>query len=98
MSAPRTIGTFAGAIAVLTLVLTVGCVSSPRGESASFNTSIDALFAQWNKPDSPGCALAVIKEGKVIYERGYGCANLEYATPITPASVFNIASVTKQFT
>src|SRR4026207_1228294 len=86
------------AIAVLTLAVSVGCVSGPRGKSASFNRKIDDIFAKWNKPDSPGCALAVIKEGKVIYERGYGCANLEYGTPITPSSVFNIASASKQFT
>jgi len=90
--------TIAGAIAVLTLALGAGCVSGPRVNPASLRTSVDELFAKWNKPDSPGCALAVIKEGNVIYERGYGCANLEYGTPITPSSVFYIASVSKQFT
>src|SRR6059036_3912852 len=100
MSAMRSakLGTLIGAIAVLTLAVSVGCVSGPRGKSESFHRSIDKLFAKWNKPDSPGCALAVIKEGKVIYESGYGCANLEYGTPITPSSVFYIASVSKQFT
>ncbi len=86
------------AISVLILVASVGCASGPRGQSESFQRRIDEVFAEWNKPDSPGCALAVIKEGKVIYERGYGCANLEYGTPITSSTVFNIASVSKQFT
>jgi CubicO group peptidase (beta-lactamase class C family) len=95
---PAKLGTIIGAIVVLALAVSGGCVSGPRGKSASFNRSIDDLFAEWNKPDSPGCALAVIKEGKVIYESGYGCANLEYGTPITPSSVFYIASVSKQFT
>ncbi len=95
---PAKLGMITGAIAVLTLTVSVGCVSGPHGKTASFSRSIDDLFTQWNKPDSPGCALAVIKEGKVIYERGYGCANLEYGTPITPSSVFNIASASKQFT
>jgi len=58
----------------------------------------DALFAQWNKPDSPGCALAVIKEGQVVYKRGYGSANLDYDIPISSRTVFNIASTSKQFT
>jgi len=92
------LSTITRAITVLLLALGVGCVSGPRGKSASFNRSIDDLFAEWNKPDSPGCALAVIKEGNLIYEHGYGCANLEYGTPITPSSVFYIASVSKQFT
>jgi CubicO group peptidase (beta-lactamase class C family) len=89
---------FTEAIAVLTLAMSVGCVSVPREKPASFNRSIDDLFAKWNKPDSPGCALAVIKEGKVIYQHSYGCANLEYGIPISPSSVFYIASVSKQFT
>jgi CubicO group peptidase (beta-lactamase class C family) len=80
------------------LILASGCTTSKVQTKNSLTGSVDELFAKWNKPDSPGCAVAVIREGKVIYERGYGCANLEYGTPITPSSVFYIASVSKQFT
>jgi CubicO group peptidase (beta-lactamase class C family) len=59
---------------------------------------VDRLFTQWDKPDSPGCALAIIQNGEIIYKRGYGMANLEYDIPITPNSVFDIASNSKQFT
>jgi CubicO group peptidase (beta-lactamase class C family) len=59
---------------------------------------VDQLFAQWDKPDAPGCALAVIKDGRIIYQRGYGTANLELSVPITDGSVFNVGSVAKQFT
>ena len=62
------------------------------------NVGIDQLFAQWNKLDSPGASLAVIRDGQVIFRKGYGSANLEYATPITPETVFHVASVSKQFT
>lgn len=62
------------------------------------STKIDQLFAQWNKPDSPGCAIAVIKDGQTIYKRGYGIANLDYGVPISSKSVFNIGSISKQFT
>ncbi len=58
---------------------------------------VDQLFAEWNKPDSPGAAVAVTRESKVIYKQGYGTANLEYDIPITPATIFDIASVSKQF-
>src|SRR5918998_6711363 len=58
----------------------------------------DALFAQWDKPDSPGCALAVIKDSQIIYKRGYGMANLDYSIPISSKSVFYIASGAKPFT
>jgi CubicO group peptidase (beta-lactamase class C family) len=59
---------------------------------------VDGLFAEWDKQDSPGCALAVVKDGQIIYKRGYGMANLELGVPITPRSVFYIGSVSKQFT
>ncbi|MBN8638187.1 MAG: serine hydrolase [Anaerolineae bacterium] len=64
----------------------------------SFAESLDSLFAEWDKPDSPGCALSVVQHGRITYARGYGRAHLEYAVPITPASVFHIASISKQFT
>jgi len=59
---------------------------------------VDELFKQWDKADSPGCALAIIKDGKIIYKKGYGMANLEYDIPITPQTIFHVASVSKQFT
>lgn len=60
--------------------------------------SIDKIFAAWDKPDTPGVALAVVRDGKVVYSRGYGMANLEYSVPITATTVFHVASVSKQFT
>lgn len=59
---------------------------------------VDELFSEWDKWDSPGAALAVIKDGSIIYKRGYGCAHLEYNIPITPSTIFHVASVSKQFT
>ena len=59
---------------------------------------VDQLFETWDKPESPGAAIAVIKDGAVVYKRGYGSANLEYNVPITPQTVFHVASVSKQFT
>ena len=58
---------------------------------------VDQLFAEWDNPDSPGAALAVTRDGEIIYKRGYGMANLEYDIPITPTTIFDIASVSKQF-
>lgn len=64
----------------------------------SLTDRVDALFAEWDKPGSPGCALGVIKEGQFVYTRGYGMANLDYDIPMTADSVFYIASTSKQFT
>ena len=58
---------------------------------------VDELFAQWDQPDSPGAALGVIKDGKLIYSKGYGLADLEHEIPIDASTVFYMASVSKHF-
>jgi CubicO group peptidase (beta-lactamase class C family) len=59
---------------------------------------IDKLFEAFDKPDSPGCSLAVIQDGSIAYARGYGMANLEHGIPNGPRTVFDIGSTSKQFT
>ena len=59
---------------------------------------VDRLFVQWDRPDSPGAAVVIVKNGAVIYQHGYGCADLEHHIPITPQTLFDVASVAKQFT
>jgi CubicO group peptidase (beta-lactamase class C family) len=60
--------------------------------------AVDHLFVQWAGSGTPGASIAVIENGKIIYSKGYGSANLEYGVPNTPATVFHLASVSKQFT
>ena len=59
---------------------------------------VDKLFAEWDTTVSPGCALAVIQDGRIIYERGYGMAKIEDGLAMTPAKIFDIGSTSKQFT
>lgn len=59
---------------------------------------VDAIMTKWATPDSPGAGIAIIQKGKVIFEKGYGLANLEYGVPVRPETVFHVASVSKQFT
>jgi len=80
---------------ILTAILLLVFVSSAIADKKT--DAVDKLFSQWDKKDSPGCALAVVKDGKIIYKQGYGLANLELNIPITPQSVFYIGSVSKQF-
>ena len=63
----------------------------------TLEVKVDQLFAEWNRSDSPGAAVAVTSNSEVIYTQGYGTANLEYDIPITPTTIFDIASVSKQF-
>jgi len=58
----------------------------------------EKVFQKWNKDDSPGCAVGIVKDGKLVYTNGFGIANLEYDEPITSKSVFRIGSTSKQFT
>jgi len=65
--------------------------------SSDVTSKVDALFAPFNKTDAPGCVVVVVKNGEVVYKKGFGMANLDYEIPITSTSVFDIASVSKQF-
>lgn len=62
------------------------------------NDRVDSIFEHYTTSRSPGCALAVMKDGAIAYQQGYGLANLEHSAPITPMTVFNIGSMAKQFT
>jgi CubicO group peptidase (beta-lactamase class C family) len=92
---------------------TISCRSSPteptRGDArapsadaaappSAIATRIDAVMQPWANTDTPGCAVAVIHNQKVIHAKGYGMADLERGVPITPDTVFDIASISKQFT
>jgi CubicO group peptidase (beta-lactamase class C family) len=59
---------------------------------------VDRIFAAYNKANSPGCALGVIRDGSFIYRKAYGAASLELGVPLSPASIFYMGSVSKQFT
>lgn len=64
----------------------------------SLGPRIDAVFSRYARPDAPGCALGVFRNGGIAYEKGYGSANIEYDAPITPTTPFISGSVAKQFT
>src|SRR5687768_3033322 len=59
--------------------------------------SVDKVFSAYGK-DGPGCALAVVRDGGIVYSKGYGMASLEHGVPITPQTVFDIGSTSKQIT
>jgi CubicO group peptidase (beta-lactamase class C family) len=71
---------------------------APAPKGPPWAAQVDAIFAQWDRPDSPGCALGVYQDGETVYARGSGMADLEHDSPITPGSVFYAGSLSKQFT
>jgi len=58
----------------------------------------DKVFAKWDSTVTPGCALSVMKDGQIVYKRGYGMADLDHDVLITPDTIFHVASISKQFT
>jgi CubicO group peptidase (beta-lactamase class C family) len=85
----------------LAVLMLAGNADASRAQSprpSSLAVRVDSVFAPWDKTSSPGCVVAVSRNGTLLYERGYGMANLEYGLAITPASIFHVASISKQFT
>ena len=68
------------------------------GSGTPLSAKVDGLFAKWDRHDSPGFAVGVIRHGKFVHRRGYGMANLDEGIRITSESVFDLYSVTKSFT
>ncbi|MFN7999633.1 MAG: serine hydrolase domain-containing protein [Acidobacteriota bacterium] len=88
-------------IFVTLLLAAVAASSAAQSKKPAAQTTtarVNKLFEKWDKPTSPGCALSVIKDGQIIHKRGFGMANLDHDIPITPATIFHVASVSKQFT
>jgi CubicO group peptidase (beta-lactamase class C family) len=85
---------------IFVVVFGIGACNAFAGPSVSQNPKslVDKLFQPWDTPTSPGCAVAIMKDGKTLYEHGYGMADLDHNVPITTATVFNVGSIAKQFT
>lgn len=73
-------------------------IKSIKPKAITPNEQVDELFTPWDSDDTPGASVAVVKDGAILYKKGYGMANLEYGIPNTPSTIFHIASVSKQFT
>ncbi|MBL8986915.1 MAG: beta-lactamase family protein [Gemmatimonadetes bacterium] len=58
---------------------------------------IDSVFAPLDGTGRPGCAVGVSRNGVPVYTRGFGMSDLQHGVPITPQSIFHVASVSKQF-
>ena len=85
-------------LALTTLLCCLLLAGASSSAQEDLTEKLDRIFAEWNTTSSPGCALAVVKDGHVVYEHGYGMANLELGIAITPQSVFDIGSISKQIT
>ena len=85
---------------ILFLVIMIACTIHLRAQpiADSILKKIDSIFKKWDNTNSPGCTVGIVRNDSLIFSKGYGMANLEYAIPNTPATIFHMASVSKQFT
>lgn len=78
-------------IACLVLLFGAGCTMTPEQKT-------DRLFADYAGDTTPGAAVSVIRNGEVLMTRTYGMANIEAGEPVSSATNFRLASISKQFT
>ena len=87
-----------GAVVGVAAVIALASLLPVSAQSPGPDARVDQLFARWDHQETPGCAVSVMRDGRIAYAQGYGSANLEYVIPISPSSVFHVASISKQFT
>lgn len=85
-------------IAPFLLLTLCECLALAAVEDRALQQKVDAIFAAYNNPDSPGCAVGVVRDGDFVYKRGYGMGSIELQSPLSPESVFYMGSISKQFT
>jgi CubicO group peptidase (beta-lactamase class C family) len=85
-------------VVVLPGIFLVSCMSKSQSLPSDVARQVDKIFERWDNPNSPGCALGIYKDGQIVYKHGYGMADLNDDVRITPATVFHVASMSKQFT
>lgn len=79
------------------LLMGICCLSLNISGQIKEQSAIDSIFAAWDRPDAPGCAVGIVQDGELIFAKGYGIADLEHDIPIDPSSAFYIGSESKQF-
>ena len=85
-------------LAFLCIALVSTDAVAQRSLSASEISRIDAMFLPFDHDGSPGFAVGVVRDGRLVYARGFGRADLDNNVPITPRTSFHLASLSKQFT
>jgi CubicO group peptidase (beta-lactamase class C family) len=82
----------------LALLCLLSIAASGQNPPADARARIDRVFAQFNRADTPGCAVGVSLDGATVASLAYGMADLEHDVPLRPESIFEPGSITKQFT
>lgn len=80
------------------LIIALLFCSTQLSFGQKINSKIDELFKGFNQPNHPGCVISIVKENEVLFNKAYGNENIQYQIPNSTETIFNIGSVSKQFT
>jgi CubicO group peptidase (beta-lactamase class C family) len=78
-------------------VLAMTAVTVSAQTRQSFDSILDPVFAAYFTPGEPGGAVLIARDNKVIYQKGFGVADINTKEPITTKTLFNIGSISKTF-
>ncbi len=85
-------------VATILLFLIVGVCTAQSQPDEKLSNSVDSLLAPQFPGNLPGVAVLIAKKGQVVYQKAFGSANIELNVPLKPQMVFDLGSITKQFT
>lgn len=85
-------------LSVFLLLLLFTVEARPQNGKGALESAIDNLMNSQFKPQEPGASVIVVKDGQIIFRKGYGLANVELGVAVEPDMIFRIGSITKQFT
>ncbi|RPI76289.1 MAG: class A beta-lactamase-related serine hydrolase [Desulfobacteraceae bacterium] len=95
---PKTILSIFLILAVFTPALLIQAQESAKNAAPSLAAQADARLSRWFKADQPGAVVLLVQDGKVLFKKGYGLANVELGVTMQPDMLFRIGAVTQQFT
>src|SRR5437588_4533900 len=84
--------------ALMCLVAFAAMLAFASTAPSEVDAQVDRVFANWNSPSTPGCAVGVAVKGQPVLAKAYGIADLEHDVRNTAETIFEAGSVSKQFT
>ena len=89
---------FAAVVIVFSMLAPIVSFGQDPSRNQSLEARVDSIFSRYARTDAPGCAVAVVKAGKILYAKGYGMADVAQGISLTPRTNFIVASTSKPFT
>lgn len=86
------------AIVLIALAWSTSTIASTPTINAATAAQIDQLFANFDRTDTPGYVVGVVRDNQLVLSRSYGRANLDHNIALSPRTSFHLASLSKQFT